>query len=148
MSDTVENLRVKLLSQMIGISPDYWPYPIPKMLGMQLLEVGEGTAKVKVVVKSEWLNPTGIMHGGLLVTLMDEMMGLCAYTLNMPAPFSTINLTADFFRSAKAGEELIAEGRMIKAGRQIVNAESSIFNSEGKLVCKSGSNLLAVAKKA
>jgi uncharacterized protein (TIGR00369 family) len=147
-ASTSENPRVALLRQMKGVSPDYWPYPIPKFLGMELMEVEEGYAKVKVVVKPEWLNPTGIAHGGILVTLMDEMMGLCTYTLNMPNPFSTINLTADFFKSAAPGSVMIAEGRIIKSGRQIVNAESVICNEAGQMLARSGSNLLAINKKA
>jgi uncharacterized protein (TIGR00369 family) len=147
-TSSTENTRVSLLKQMKGVSPEYWPYPIPKFLGMEILEVEEGYAKVKVVVKKDWLNPSGIAHGGILITLMDEMMGLCAYTLNMPTPYSTINLTADFFKSAAAEAILIAEGKIVKAGRQIINAESIVWNEDGKIVCKSGSNLLSINKKA
>jgi len=142
------NSRVSLINQMRGISPDFWPYPIPKFLGMELIEVKEGYAKVQVTVKKEWLNPSGIAHGGILVTLMDEMMGLCAYTLNMPTPYSTINLTADFFKSAAGGATLIAEGKIVKAGKLVINAEAVVWNDKGEMVCKSGSNLIAINRKA
>lgn len=148
MSATDTNPRVELLSKMIGVSPDYWPIPIPKWLRMELVEVTEGAATVKTVVQPEWLNPLGIMHGGILVTLMDEMMGLCGYTLNNPQGYATINLTADFLKSAKQGDTIIAKGKVIKKGMQIIHAESTIENTKGEIIAKSTSNLLAINKKS
>lgn len=148
MSENVKpNERIQLLSQMLNMDPKFWPYPIPKMLNMKLIEVQEGYAKVEVIVQKEWLNPVGIMHGGLLVTLMDEMMGLVGYTLNLPNAYATINLQADFLKSVTAGETIIAEGKICKSGKQIVNAESNVYNTKGQLICKSGSNLVAITKR-
>jgi uncharacterized protein (TIGR00369 family) len=148
MSNESENPRIALLRKAIGMGPDIWPIPIPKMLRMELLEVSEGEALVKTTVKNEWLNPLGIMHGGYLVMIMDEMMGLAGYTLNHPHGYATINLTADFLRSAREGDVLLAKGKIIRKGMQIIHAESVIENAKGDIVSKSTSNLLAISNKS
>lgn len=148
MSNEHENPRVVLLKKAIGMGPDIWPIPIPKMLRMELLEVNEGTATVKTTVQKEWLNPLGIMHGGFLVMLMDEMMGLVGYTLNNPQGYATINLTADFLRSVREGDVITARGKVIRKGMQIIHAESVIENAKGDIVAKSTSNLVAISKKS
>jgi len=132
---------------MIGTDPRYWPYPIPRNLGAHLLEVEEGRAKIKVTVQADWLNPLKIMHGGIMVTLMDEMMGLCGYTLNQPHGYATINLTADYLASAKEGDILYVYGEIEKKGRQLIHAVSYIEHENGRKVAKATSNLLAFHPK-
>lgn len=134
------------MSQMIGIEPKFWPYPIPRNLNIELLEVEEGYIKMKTQVVKDWLNPLKIMHGGIMVTLMDEAMGICGYTLNSEHGYATINLTADFFSSAKEGDEIFIYGKIEKKGRQLIHATSYIEHSSGKIVSKSTSNLLAFSK--
>lgn len=148
MNQESDNPRVALLKKAIGLGSDIWPIPIPKMLGMELLEVSEGSAVTQLNVKKEWLNPLGIMHGGYLVMVMDEMMGLAGYTLNNPQGYATINLTADFLRSVREGEVIIAKGKVVRKGIQIIHAEAVIENQKGEIVAKSTSNLLAISKKS
>lgn len=142
----MSNERVKMMSQMIGLEPKFWPYPIPKNLGIHLVEVDEGYIKMKTTVLKDWLNPLKIMHGGIMVTLMDEAMGICGFTLNAENGFATVNLTADFFASAKEGEEIFIYGKIEKRGRQLIHAVAHIENSQGKILAKSNSNLLAFKK--
>ncbi len=141
------NERVELLSQMIGVDPQFWPYPIPKNLNLQLLEIQAGQVKLKTIVKKEWLNPLQILHGGIIVTLMDEAMGLCAYSLNNGQRYATINLNADFFASTKENEAIYIFSKVEKAGRQLIHAISHIENEQGRIIAKSNSNLLALQEK-
>jgi uncharacterized protein (TIGR00369 family) len=141
---TEVNPRVEMLRKMIGTDPDFWPFPIPKFLKMQLLEVEEGFVKAKFVVQKEWLNPLNIMHGGILATLMDELMGVGSYTLNRPNGHASINMNIDFLYGAKEGDVLIAEGILLRKGKKIVHAEAKVWNEAGTLIAKSSSNLAVV----
>lgn len=143
MSTQEPNERVRLLSQMIGMDPKFWPFPIPRNLNVELIEIAEGSLKYKVTVQKDWLNPLKIMHGGIMVTLMDEAMGCCGYSLNKEHGFATINLTADYISSAKEGDILYIHGKIEKIGRQLIHASSYIEHENGKIVAKSTSNLLA-----
>lgn len=142
-----KNERVELLSKMIGIDPQFWPYPIPKNLNLQLLEVQEGSTKMKTIVQKDWLNPLHILHGGIIVTLMDEAMGMCGYTLNNGQRYATINLNADFFASAKENDVIIIFSKIEKIGRQLIHAIAHIENEQGRIIAKSNSNLLSFAPK-
>ena len=141
------NERVELLSKMIGLDPKFWPYPIPKNLNLQLLEVQAGSAKMKTIVQKEWLNPLLILHGGIMVMLMDEAMGMCGYTLNNGQRYATINLNADFFASAKENDVIYIYGKIEKTGRQLIHAVSHIENEQGRVIAKSNSNLLSFVPK-
>jgi acyl-coenzyme A thioesterase 13 len=143
-----KNERVELISKMIGIDPQFWPYPIPKNLNLQLLEVQEGSTKMKTIVQKDWLNPLHILHGGIMVTLMDEVMGICAYTLKNGQRYATINLNADFLASAKENEVIYIFGKIEKTGRQLIHAISRIENEQGRILAKSSSNLLSFTPKS
>lgn len=45
--------------------------PYAQSLGIQLLEIGEGTATAEVVVKDQMLNSHGTMHGAVIFALAD-----------------------------------------------------------------------------
>ena len=145
MNDT--NERVELLSKMIGLDPKFWPYPIPKNLNLQLLEVQAGSAKMKTIVQKEWLNPLLILHGGIMVMLMDEAMGMCGYTLNNGQRYATINLNADFFFFFKENDVIYIYVKFEKIGRQLIHAVSHIENEQGRVIAKSNSNLLSFVPK-
>lgn len=139
-----KNPRVALLGKMIGLSPEFWPYPVPKWLGLELLEIEEGALKGRVLVREEWLNPLGIMHGGIMATLMDEAMGMCSFSLNRPNGHASINMNVDFLYSANKGDYVYVEAEIIRKGKKIVHAESRLRNEKGELIAKSTSNLAVV----
>lgn len=141
---TASNDRVQLLSKMIGTDPKFWPYPISRNFNLELLEVREGYAKLKTIVHKDWLNPLHIMHGGYLITLMDEAMGLSVFTLNREQKFATINLNADFFASAKEGDTIIIIAEIEKIGKQTIHAIAKVENESGRPLTKSSSNFFAL----
>ena len=141
------NERVKLLSQMIGLDPKFWPNPIPRNLQIHLMKVSEGYIKFQVTVSKDWLNGLHIMHGGIMVTLMDEAMGVAGFTLNMQQRYATIDLNVDYISSAREGEVLLIHGKIEKSGKQLLRASAYIETESGKLISKSTSNLLKFEPK-
>ena len=51
-------------------------------LGMQVVEVGPGTATVSMTVRSDMVNGHGIGHGGLTFTLADTAFAFACNTYN------------------------------------------------------------------
>jgi len=51
-------------------------------LGMQIVEVGPGTATVSMTVRSDMVNGHGIGHGGLTFTLADTAFAFACNTYN------------------------------------------------------------------
>ena len=107
-----------------GIGNDLWKehYPIIKFLNGSIVEVNEGQLIFEFTILETQLNPNGILHGGVMATMLDELMGGATWTLNKPYPFATINLQVDYLSPAKVGEVIRGEANVIKAGNTVVHS--------------------------
>ena len=66
----------------------------------------------------------GIVHGGILSTLLDEAMGKLTVSLGIPAV--TAEIMVKFKTPAAPGEELFVSGRLTHEARRLVQAEAKI----------------------
>jgi uncharacterized protein (TIGR00369 family) len=67
---------------------------------------------------------TGIVHGGLITTLLDEAMVKLAANLGMPAV--SAELTVKFRSPARPGEELVVRGRIVDSQNRLILAEACV----------------------
>ena len=82
-------------------------------------------------------------HGGVLAALADTIAGFAAYTMTpLEKDVLTAELKMSFLRAAW-GNELIAMGTVIKAGRNIHFCECEIY-CDDKLVSKSSGTFCVV----
>lgn len=118
------------------------PSPFMRWLNPVLKKVESGTLEFEYQVREEWLNPVGNLHGGVTAAIIDDVLGATMFSLNEEFFYTTINNVIDYFSVAKAGETIIAKTRIIKKGKQFVNAECEIWNAgETRLIAKGYSNL-------
>lgn len=66
----------------------------------------------------------GIVHGGILSTLLDEAMAKLTCSLDIPAVTAEIKVT--FKAPAAPGEELIVSGRLTQETKKLIQAEAKI----------------------
>ncbi|OGW39175.1 MAG: hypothetical protein A2010_12305 [Nitrospirae bacterium GWD2_57_9] len=66
----------------------------------------------------------GIVHGGILSSLLDEAMAKLAFTLGIPAV--TAEMTVKFKTPASPGDELTLSGRLIHETHRLIQAEAKI----------------------
>ena len=66
----------------------------------------------------------GIVHGGILSTLLDEAMAKLTVSLGIPAV--TAEMTVRFISPAAPGEELFVSGRLTNETRRLIQAEAKI----------------------
>ena len=66
----------------------------------------------------------GIVHGGILSTLLDEAMAKLTVSLGIPAV--TAEMTVTFKAPAAPGEELFVSGRLTHETRRLIQAEAKI----------------------
>jgi acyl-coenzyme A thioesterase 13 len=125
---------------MIG-QPMGSPSPIGKWLGGTLKVAEENLLEADYVVREDFLNPMGVMHGGVYAVMMDDLMGALVFSLNNDYFFTTVNLAIDYLSSAKLNETVSVKAEVIKEGKNIIHCESRLYNKEGKLLAKSISNL-------
>jgi acyl-CoA thioesterase len=75
-------------------------------LGIELIEVGLGRARMAMTVRGDMLNGHGVCHGGILFTLADTAF---AYACNSAGtPMVAAGAAIEFIAPAAPGERLIA----------------------------------------
>jgi acyl-CoA thioesterase len=108
--------------------------PIASFLNMQLLELSPGYARVSIKVTPEHLNFNNFIFGGIVMAVADQAFGYAVNSVRRPNVASQFNI--HFIAAAKVGDDLIAEGRVVKSGRKVSIAEMTVTNQEGKLIAK------------
>jgi acyl-coenzyme A thioesterase PaaI-like protein len=66
----------------------------------------------------------GYVHGGILLTLLDEAMAKLAFALGIPS--LTAEMTTKFKSPASPGENLIVSGRLAQETKKLIQAEAKI----------------------
>ena len=108
--------------------------PIASFLKMELLELTPGCATVKMKLLPDYQNFHGLTFGGIIMALADQAFGYASNSLAYPSVASQFNTY--FISSAREGDELTAECRVIKSGKRIGFSEVTITNQNGKLIAK------------
>jgi uncharacterized protein (TIGR00369 family) len=119
----------------------YGGNPFLALLGTELEEWSDGHVRVGLELRPELLNRSGVVHGGVLATLLDHAGGLsglhCTVTGNRRYGM-TISLTTHFLRQSRAGR-LTAIGHRISSGRKIFYARSEVMTEAGEVLAAGSS---------
>ena len=101
------------------------------LLGIELLEVGNGKAKTKLEIKDEHLNAVNIAHGGIIFSLADFTLAAAANSHGNIAV--AVNANISFLKAAQKGM-LYAEATEISRNNKLATYSINITNSEGELI--------------
>lgn len=105
-----------------------------QLLGLTFEEYQAGRSRCTLAVQESFFNPNGVVHGGVIYTMVDTGMGLALWTLLQPAEAcSTIEIKINYLRPALAGR-LIAETHVIQRGTTVAVLQSRVEDESGKLV--------------
>ena len=124
-----------------GILP---PPPIAMLMQMGVTALEEGRVEFTCAVDESVYNPIGVVHGGLVCTLLDTVAG-CAVHTTLPAGvgYTSIELKVNYLRAVHATSgPLTAIGRVIKPGRRVAFAEAEVLDAAGRSVATASSSLL------
>jgi acyl-CoA thioesterase len=108
--------------------------PISKFLGINVLELAAGYAKVSVKMRPEFLNFNGNIFGGIITAVADEAFALCVSGVAHPSVAT--HLSVYFLSRVGPDDELTAEGRVVKKGRRVGFAEMIVTNQNGIITAK------------
>jgi acyl-CoA thioesterase len=108
--------------------------PIARFLDMKLLELSEGYARVSAKLKPEYLNFNNLVFGGIIMAVADQAFAYGTNSVITPNVASQFNI--HFVASADVTDELIAECRVVRAGRRVCISEMTVTNQDGKLIAK------------
>ncbi|CEJ72049.1 Putative esterase [Chryseobacterium oranimense G311] len=111
----------------------HYPTQISKTLGINIIEVGLGTATVQInTTKEKHSNQQGTIHGGLLCELADAAIGT-AHSTVIPEgeTFTSVELKINFY-SPVFDNLLTAKASPLHSGKNLSHYVCDIFRSDGK----------------
>ena len=108
-----------------------------RLIEYHLQRADKGYAEVSLSVSTKHLNRLGVMHGGVLATLIDTATGFAVAFAESPEkmkPAVTLTLNTQFLGQTQEGDQLVAIGRHIGGGKTIAYASAEVRKADGTLV--------------
>lgn len=100
-------------------------------IGVRITRVEDGMAESQVTINPRHINPIGTVHGGVLVTMMDQSAGTASATLS-PAG-GTVDCDVHFLAAAKGGT-LTCRAEILRAGGRITVVRAQVRDEAGTLI--------------
>jgi uncharacterized protein (TIGR00369 family) len=118
--------------------------PIAATLGFTILSVEHGRAEFRLEPQEFHFNPLGLVHGGVLCTLLDTVVGCAVHTtLDAGWGYTSIDLNVVYLRPVTlATGTLSAVGTLTKGGRRVSFASGEIRDAAGALIATATSSML------
>jgi uncharacterized protein (TIGR00369 family) len=117
------------------VTPAFQPGVPVGPLGLVPRDAGNGTATWEYTVDPAHYNTNGVLHGGVLMTLLDTAMGHAVATL--VAPDGRFNAAAQlnihFFHPIKRGL-VRARAEVKKLGKRLAVVEAEATDGEGRVL--------------
>ncbi len=120
-----------LIRQTMKTSSPYW-----SLLGIELLEIKKGWAKLHLPFDKKLTHPYGIAHGGAIFSLADSAVAMALLGIVAPEDkFVTVEMKINYLSTFTDGA-LTAEAAIVHQGRQTALGDVDIRNEAGDLVAK------------
>jgi 1,4-dihydroxy-2-naphthoyl-CoA hydrolase len=113
---------------------------IPQYLGIRTVEAGAGRLDAEVEVRGELLNPFGALHGAVLSSLADHVLGAVVYTvveqgywaattefkINFLAPVRSGTVRAEASIVSLSKRTAVVRIDMVNEGRAVAVAQGTV----------------------
>ena len=105
--------------------------PIGQLLGWRGIRWDEGSFDLAWEAENTFIHGGGIIHGGMLTTLLDTAMGLAVATvMQQGEATATADLHVQFLRAARPGR-LTVRGTLLRRTRQLAFCAGQVQDAEG-----------------
>ncbi|MBV9413984.1 MAG: PaaI family thioesterase [Solirubrobacterales bacterium] len=107
--------------------------PFAATLGMELVSATPDEVVGRLIWREELCTTGGALHGGALMSLADNLGGVCAF-LNLPAgaTTATISSSTNFMRAVREGS-VTATARPLRVGRSVIVVQTDMRDDAGRL---------------
>lgn len=132
---------IQELIQLVNTSP------YPAHMSMRLGDIAMDHARIELDTGPCHLQPFGIVHGGVLATLIDTATFWAAF-MRIPenAGLVNIDLKLNYLKPVTTGR-MEARGRTIRSGKSISYAEATVVDANGETVAHGTSTLMTLPGK-
>ena len=105
---------------------------VSALLGITIDHVEEGLARGRMTVTRDHTNVFGGIHGGILFAFADQVGGACGNSMDYKALL--VESVARFKRSAREGEVLYAEARLVHTRKKIDMVDITVTNGRSEVL--------------
>ena len=112
--------------------------PLAKLLGVELVDVGDDVVRVRLPFRSEITTIGELVHGGAIAALVDISATAAAWTkadLARSPRGTTIGFSLNFLQGAIA-TDLTATARIIQRGKSVQICEVDVRNASGDAIAR------------
>ncbi len=118
----------------------------PSGFKLQFEHPKKGLLRSSVVFSKEHQGFKDIVHGGMIATVLDEMMVNLAWKEGIPAV--TVELNVRLKKAAKIGENILLEGRLGKSQGRVLHASSEAKNEGGEILASATATCILIRQKS
>jgi uncharacterized protein (TIGR00369 family) len=121
--------------------------PYPALIGLRIAALEIDSCRIELELRHDHMQPFGIVHGGVLATLIDTATFWAAF-MRLPEDAGLVNvdLKLNYLKTVTKGR-LRADGECLRAGRQISYTVASVYDEAGELVAHGTSTMMALPGK-
>ena len=101
---------------------------------MHFYDTEPGLVEATYTVKDQYQGYPGVVHGGIIAAMMDEVMGRVFMGGGKTRFMVTAELKIRYRKPVPVGKPLTLRGRAISDNGKIGRAEGEILDAEGKLL--------------
>ena len=106
------------------------------LLGIELIEVKKGWAKIRLPFSEKLVNGVGVAHGGAIFSPADSAVGMALVgLLNQDENLSTMEMKINYLKPFKGGE-IVAEAKIIHKGTQTAIGDVEVRDEKEDLIAK------------
>jgi len=99
-----------------------------KLLGVELVEISEGSATARMEITDDHLNAANVAHGGTVFSLADIALAAASNSYGNIALLTNGSIT--FFGATKVGDTLTARAEEIGGSRRLGHYRVEVSNSD------------------
>jgi uncharacterized protein (TIGR00369 family) len=145
MVGAAQGLRMAGIDYLRAIQRgDLPPAPIATHFDFDITEVEEGRVSFACRPDESAYNPIGVVHGGLVCTLLDSVTACAVHsTLPLGKGYTSIEIKVNYLKAVTASSGLLtATGTVVKSGSRVGFSEGVVVDESGTAVATATSTCL------
>ncbi|MET0474690.1 MAG: PaaI family thioesterase [Mycobacterium sp.] len=120
------------------------PPPISGLMEFTMVSAEPGRVVFTCQPDESAYNPIGTVHGGLVCTLLDSVVGCAMHsTLPQGKGYTSVEIKVNYLKPVRSSSGLLtATGTVVKSGSRVGFAEGAVTDAAGAVVATASSTLL------
>jgi uncharacterized protein (TIGR00369 family) len=119
----------------------------PKHLGIEVEEIRQDYARMRLAYRPELQQPAGVVHGGVIASMVDTVVvPAVGGGYDEPTQMFTIDISLRFLAPI-INEDLVAEGWIVQRGRSIVFCDAEVRGGTSGAIAASANLVYKISSK-